>query len=265
MNIYVCIKQVHDPKLPIKLTADNASVASEESELVINPYDEFALETALSLKETLGKGTVTAVTMGPDRAQKALRSALAMGADEAVLLSDPAFVGSDCLGTARVLAAFFKTVQPDVIWMGKQAMDDDMAGVGQAVGELLGLPCVTEIKKWETAADGKSATVHREIEGGTEELSCSLPAVFTASKSEKEPRYPSLKGIMAAKKKPLKTLTAKDIGVDAATVGAGAARVKVRSLAFPESKRPGLRMLEGDVAAQVQAAVKIIREELKLI
>lgn len=266
MNIFVCTKQVPDTAQAVKIAPDGLSLATDGMEFVINPYDEYAIEEALLIKEKkAGAGTVTAVSVGPERVQKALRSALAMGADEAVRLWDPAFEGSDQQTTAKILAAFFKKTPFDIIFTGKQAVDDDTAVVCQALAEHLDLPHVTEVKFLELAADKKSVTVHREVEGGAEVLTCSLPAVFSTQKGLNTPRYASLKGIMAAKKKTLKTLAAGDLGIDAATVGAKASKVKVRKIAEPEAKKSGLRMISGDVPAQVAEAARILREELKVI
>lgn len=266
MKIFVCTKQVPDTAQAVKIAPDGLSLATDGMEFVINPYDEYAIEEALLIKEKkAGAGMVTLVSVGPERVQKALRSGLAMGADEAVQLWDPAFEGSDQPTVARILAAFFKKTPFDIIFTGKQAVDDDTAVVTQALAEHLGLPHVTEVKFFELAADKKSATVHREIEGGTEVLTCTLPAVFSAQKGLNIPRYASLKGIMAAKKKTLRTLAAGDLGLDPATVGAKASKVKVRKIAEPEAKKGGLRMIPGDVTAQVVEAARILREELKVI
>jgi electron transfer flavoprotein beta subunit len=265
MNIYVCIKQVPDTSLPVKIDAAGTGIDLTDMKFIINPYDEYAIEESLKIKERLGRGTVTLVTVGGERCQATLRSGLAMGCDEAVQLTDPLFEGSDPLTIARILAAFFKTQSADLIWTGKQAVDDDCAVVAQAMAEYLDLPHVCEVKQLELADDLKSATVHREIEGGAEVLTCHLPAVLSAQKGLNTPRYASLKGIMTSKKKTLRVLRAIDLGLGAATVGPQARKVKLRQLAYPESKRGGLRMLEGDLQAQVASAVKILHEELKII
>ena len=266
MNVFVCTKQVPDTAQAVKIAADGLSLATDGMEFVISPYDEYAIEEALLIKEKkAGAGMVTLVSVGPERVQKALRSGLAMGADEAVQLWDPAFEGSDPLTIAKILAAFFKTVQFDMIFTGKQAVDDDSGVVAQALAEHLNLPHVTEVQFLELAADKKSVTVHREVEGGSEVLTCQLPAVFSAQKGLNTPRYASLKGIMAAKKKTLKTLAAGDIAIDPATVGAKASKMKLRKISEPEAKKGGLRMLSGDLAQQVTEAARILREELKVI
>jgi electron transfer flavoprotein beta subunit len=265
MNIFVCTKQVPDTSQPVKLTADGSGVVTDGVEFVISPYDEYAIEESLLIKERLGRGAVTLVTVGPERCQKALRSGLALGADEAVHINDPSFEGSDPMTTARILAAFFSKNPADLIWTGKQAVDDDSAIVPQALAEFLGLPHVSEVKKLELSADAKTATVHREIEGGSEILTCPLPAVFSAQKGLNQPRYASLKGIMNAKKKPIKAVSAADLGLAANTVGTQGNKVRVVQLAYPEAKKGGLRMLSGDVAAQVAEAARILKEELKVI
>jgi len=265
MNIFVCIKQVPETSQSVKIGPDGASIVEDGLKMVINPYDEYALEESLRIKERLGKGTVTVVTVGPQRCQEALRNGLSLGADEVVHLCDPAFDGSDPLAIARILAAFLKTQQPGLIWAGKQAVDDDCAMVPQALSELLGLPLVSEVKKVEFTADAAAITAHREVEGGVEVVSCPLPAVLTAQKGLNELRYASLKGIMASKKKPIKVLAAKDLGLDPATVGRPGAKVRIRKIEYPPARQGTVRLLTGDVAAQVAEAARIIREDLKLV
>lgn len=265
MNIFVCIKQVPDTAAPVKLAADGSAVLTEGIEFVISPYDEYAIEEALATKQKLGKGTVTLVTVGPERCQKALRTGLALGADEAVHLNDPLFEGSDPAGVAKIIAAYLAKQTCDLVWTGKQAVDDDSGMVAQAVAEALNMPHVCEVKKFELAADGATANLEREVEGGSELLTCKLPAVLSAQKGLNEPRYASLKGIMAAKKKNIISVSASDLGLTASDVGPAGCRVKVRKLAYPEEKKGGLRLLQGDVAAQASEAVKILRDELKVI
>jgi len=265
MNIFVCIKQVPETSQSVKIDPEGTAISLDGLEFVINPFDEYAIEEALRIKERFHEGKVTLVTMGPERCQKALRSGLAMGADDAVQLSDPLFDGSDPLTTARILAAFLKTQEFGLVLAGKQAVDDDSSMVPQALAEYLGVPHVCTVKKLELADDKKSATAHREIDGGTEVVTCRLPAVFSAEKGLNEPRYESLKGKMAAKKKQIRSVSAAELGLDPAKVGPRAATVKVCKLSYPEVKQGGVRMIEGDLAGQVAETTKILREGLKVI
>ena len=217
MKILVCVKQVPDTAALIRVTPDGTGIATAGLPLVLNPYDEFALEEALRIRERQGGGEVTVVSMGPESAKEVLRTALALGADRAILLSDPAFEGSDSYATAFLLARAIRRepIAFDLILCGKEAVDDGAAAVGPAVAELLDLPHVSVITKLEISSDGKGATAHRQVEGACEVVEVSLPAVVTAQKGLNEPRYPTVKGIMGAKKKEMTILTASDLGVGA--------------------------------------------------
>lgn len=199
MKSIVCIKRVPDSATRIRIAPDRTSIDPEGVKFIINPYDEIALEEALRLREAASAGSVTALLVGPDEAKETLRSALAMGADEAVLLKAEGTL--DGLAVARVLADEIREREFDLLFFGKQAIDDDNAQVPAMVAELLELPCVTVVVELEIQ-DGR-AVAKREVEGGHEVIEFSLPAVVAAQKGLNEPRYPSLKGIMAAKRKPL--------------------------------------------------------------
>ncbi|MBI3089296.1 MAG: electron transfer flavoprotein subunit beta/FixA family protein [Candidatus Tectomicrobia bacterium] len=263
MKIVVCMKQVPDSETQIKLAPDGGGVDLHDAQFVVNPYDEFALEEALRLKERFG-GEVTVVTMGGDKAKEALRTCLAMGADRGVHLNDPAFAGCDSLGTAGVLAAALRKLEYDLILCGKQAIDDDCMHVGPQLAELLDLPQVCVVNKLSVAEDGTSAVAHRQIEGGSEVVSVTFPAVITCQKGLNEPRYPSLKGIMGAKKKPLDEWRAGELGIDPASVGAGAAAVQIRQF-FPPPPRSAGRKIEGDPAHAAKELVRLLREEAKVV
>ena len=207
MNSIVCIKRVPDSGARIRVAADGSGIDDSGLKFLMNPYDEFALEEAIRLKEEAGEGTVTALTIGPSGATETLRNALAVGADDAVLLTaDPPLDG---LATARALADEIEGREFDLLFFGKQAIDDDNMQVPLMVAELLELPAATVVVELEVS-DGR-AVAHREVEGGHEIVEFELPGVIGAQKGLNEPRYANLKGIMAAKKKPLEE---KDLELD---------------------------------------------------
>ncbi len=269
MNIIACIKQVPASDAAIKIAADEKTIDLSEMEkqspefLIVNPYDEFAVEEAVRTKEKFG-GEVTVITMGSDKAVKALRTCLAMGADKAVLLKDPAFDGADSYTTALVLSEAIKKLQYDVIFFGKQAIDDDLAAVGIYVAELLGLPHVGLINKLEIDAANKKAVAQRPIEGGIEKIETTLPAVFTCQKGLNEPRYASLPGIMKAKSKPLQEMNLSALGLKAEDAGKNGAKIKIERVTFPP-KRSGGKKIEGEPAQAVKELVRLLKEEAKVL
>jgi len=214
----VCIKRVPDSEARIRVAGDGVGIDPAGVKYVMNPYDEIALEEALRLKEKAGDGLVTVLSVGPEESKEILRTALAMGADEAVLLASPE--SADGLVIARALAEEIGDREYDLILFGKQAIDDDNMQVPAMVAELLRVPCASVVVKLQV--EGRHVVAHREIEGGHEIVEFDLPAVIGAQKGLNEPRYPSLKGIMAAKKKPLEV---KEIGL---------AEPKVRIVALQE-------------------------------
>jgi electron transfer flavoprotein beta subunit len=262
MNIIVFIKQVPDTATRIKIAPDGKKIDEADITWIISPYDEYAIEEALKIKESKGTGKVTVVSLGPDRAATSLRNALAMGADEAIHLQDPAFEGSDTFGTAKILSAAVQNRPYDLLFFGKMGVGMDQSQVPAMVAELLNLPLVTQIAKLEIG-EGK-AVVHREIEGATEKVECSLPAVLAAEKGLNEPRYPSLKGIMAAKKKPLEVLNAATLGVNPEEVGSQGSKVTLVSLALPPARQGG-KILQGDAQETAAQLVKLLHEEAKVI
>jgi electron transfer flavoprotein beta subunit len=205
MEIVVCVKRVPATDSKVKVGADGRSIDPAGVEFVLNPYDEFALEQALKTKEQLGAGSVTVVTLGNADAQKELRSCLAMGADKAVLLDDGGR-SRDAYATAVAVAAWLKSVPHDVVFCGKQAVDNDDGQFPPRLAALLGLPCVTEVAVLELK-DG-IFRAERDIEGAREVVRCPTPCVVSTHKGLNEPRSATLKGIMAAKKKPLETVAA---------------------------------------------------------
>ena len=264
MNIIACIKQVPDTETQIKIDPAGKSIVKDDIKWVMNPYDEFAVEEALRLKEKFG-GEVTVVGLGPKRVTESLRTALAMGADKAVLISDPALDGSDSLATAKALAAAIKGLEYDIILAGQRGVDEDSGIVGSALADMLGIPSISLAVKLEVAEDGKSAKVNRPIEGQTLVIETSLPALITAQKGLNEPRYASLPGIMKAKKKPLDEKTVADLGIDASEVGEGARKLTIIQLTPPPQRAAG-KIVDGETPEEKAAALaKLLRQEAKVI
>ena len=263
MNVIVCMKQVPDTEALIKVKSDGSGISTEEIKYVMNPYCEFAVEEALRIKEKFG-GQAVLVTLGPQKAVEALRTGLAMGADRAIHLNDPAFERADGLSTARALAEAIKKEPFDLILCGKQAVDDDMAQVGPSLAEFLNLPHVTLITKLEIGADQKKAKVTREVDGGKEVIEVALPAVFTCQKGLNEPRYASLPGIMKAKKKEVKPINLAALGLPADQVGAAGAKTKILKYLPPPSRPPG-KIVPGEVLEAAKNLVRLLREEAKAI
>ena len=265
MEILVCLKQVPDTEADIRPTGDKTAIDYTGIKFIINVYDEYAVEEALRIKERLGEGKVTICCLGPERATEAIRTALAMGADEAVHLDDEAFQGGDAYATAKALAKAIEGMQYDLILCGKQAIDDDLSQVGSMLAEFLGLPVVTGVVKVDLSEDKKRATVHRLVEGGVDVLEVPLPAVLTATKGLNEPRYPSLPGIMKAKKKPLKAVKLADLGLKEEEVGEKGALTKVQSYSLPPMRKEG-KIVEGETPEEKAANLaKLLREEAKVI
>jgi electron transfer flavoprotein beta subunit len=250
MKIAVCIKRVPDSETRVKIGADGKSIDEAGVKFILNPYDEFAVEEALQRREKAGDGEVAVICLGPAAAQETIRTALAMGADRGVLLQTDA-VPADGFVTAQALAAELKTGAWDLILFGKMAIDDYNQQVGPMVAELLGLPCVTAVAHLEI--DGAKGVAEREIEGGIEVVEFPLPAVITADKGLNEPRYPALKGIMAAKKKPLE--------VKAVQFAAGG--IEVVALTPPPERKAG--KIVGEGAGAVPELVRLLREEAKVL
>ena len=264
MNVVVCVKQVPDTESVIKIKPDGSEIITDDLKYVMNPYDEFGVEEALKVKEKMG-GTVTILCMGPSRSVETIRTGLAMGADKAVHLDDPSLEGGDSFATATSLAAALKGMEYDLIFCGKQAVDDDSSQVGQMLAEMLGLPHVSLIQKLEIADDKKSATVHSQVEGGMAILDVSLPAVLTTQKGLNEPRYASLPGIMKAKKKPLETKDAAALGLSSDSVGCAGSKTMITKMTPPPQRAAG-KVVEGEGPQEtVPKLVKLLREEAKII
>lgn len=249
MKIFVCVKRVPDTEARIRIGADGKSIDPAGIKFIISPYDEYALEAALRLKEAQGEGEITVVSVGEPAAGEQLRSALAVGADAAVLLKGAPTM--DGLATAKALAAELQAGGAELILCGMRAVDDDQQQVGPMLAELLDLPCVTAVT--EFTVEGGVVVCQREVEGGVEVVEAPLPAVVTTTKGEHEPRYPSLKGIMAAKKKPLVEKEAQ----------LGPSRIEVLAL-VPPPERPAGRIV-GEGAAAVPELVRVLREQARVL
>ncbi|MDR3049044.1 MAG: electron transfer flavoprotein subunit beta/FixA family protein [Elusimicrobiota bacterium] len=261
MNIIVCIKQVPNTT-DVQIDKETGRLKREGVESIINPFDEFAVEEAVKLKEKLG-GKVTAITMGPPQADSALREAISRGADEGILVSDRAFGGADTLATSYALSCAIKQIGAyDVIFCGKQATDGDTAQVGPAIAEQLGISHVAYIKKIEDIND-KSAKVQRLMEDGYDVIETKFPVLFTVVKEINTPRIASLKGKMAAKKAVIKTLDASNIGADIQKIGLNGSPTQVMKI-FTPPQRAGGEKFSGD-PQQVAASIVQKLSEIGII
>ena len=263
MNILVCVKQVPDTAIAIKLDAEQKSIDRSEITYVVNPFDEYAIEAGLQLKEKYG-GEVTLVTMGPDRADEALRTGLAMGADKGVHISDPALEGSDTLVTAKVLATAIKGLPHDIVLCGKVATDDNTGQVGPALAELLGIPHISGATTLEVDDAAKKATATREIEGGLMRMEVPIPAVITAEKDLNAPRYPSLPGIMKAKAKPVDKKDVASLGMDPSSVGLAGSKIQPMGMSLPPEREAG-RIIEGEAEEAAKELARLLRAEVKIL
>jgi electron transfer flavoprotein beta subunit len=250
MNIVVLVKQVPDTWSERKLTDADHTLDREAADAVLDEINERAVEEALRIKEAQG-GEVTVISMGPNRATDAIRKALSMGADKAVHVTDEALHGSDAVQTAKVLAKAIGTVEGyDLVVAGNEATDGRAGAVPAMLAELLGLPQLTQARK--VSFDGSTVTVERETEEGLTTVQASLPAVVSVTEKINEPRYPSFKGIMAAKKKPVNTLTAADLGIDAGDAGLAGALTTVLEAAPKPPRTAGERVEdEGDGGTKI--------------
>jgi electron transfer flavoprotein beta subunit len=238
MKIAVCVKQVIDTEAEKKLDPTTWCVDRSVTS-ILNPYDEYAVEEALRIKEAHG-GEVVAVCMGPDKAEEAVRKALAMGADSAVMVSDPALAGSDAQATAYTLAEALKSFAWDLVLFGLRSTDGETGCVPAAVAERLGVPLLSALAKVEV--EGATLTVHRETDQGYVAYRCPTPAVLSVVKGINEPRYPSMKGIMGAKKKAVDKKDCATLGLDTARVGLAGSKTRVLSACAPEPRKAGVKV-----------------------
>jgi electron transfer flavoprotein beta subunit len=262
LNVLVFVKQVPDTETRIQIKDGQVDLSSVK--WVANPYDEFAIEEALRIKERLGAGKVTVVSLGPDRVKDAIKYALSLGADEGVHVKGDGVALDDPSCVATVLAAAARKIGFDLILTGKQGVDHDWSQAGVMLAERLDLPHVSVVVSLELDAAAKTGRAKREVEGGDEVVEFSLPAVITAQKGLNEPRYASLKGIMAVKKKTIPEWTLADLGVEAASVGPEAAGVRFLEFSLPPARAAG-KVLEGDPADTARELVRLLRQEAKVI
>jgi electron transfer flavoprotein beta subunit len=264
MRIAVCIKQVPNTEARLRVSRDGKWLEEEDLPFVTNENDSYALEEGLKLAEKTG-GEVVVFSLGPDRVKDALLKALAVGAARAVHLADPAFLGGDALATGRALAAAVKRESFDLVLTGSQSDDLRFGGTGSILAGHLGWPHVWLVMGVELEEGNRSARVTREMESGINEISrVQLPAVLEIQAGINHPRYASLKGIMAAKKKEIARVSPADLGLDAAQVGAAGSRLEVVSVSFPESGA-GAQMLEGDAKTAVASLVDKLRKEARVL
>ena len=257
MKILVCIKHVPDTEAKIKLGPDGKNLDPAGVKMIVSPFDEYALEEALLIKEAGGATEVVVLGAGDEGVQASLKQSLAMGADRAIHLNDPSLSGADALTRARALAAAIKLESPELVFTGKTGVGDDEGQVGPMLGELLDRPHAGAVS--ELSVSGTSFVAHRDIEGAIEIVEGTLPALIAWDKGAHAPRYPSLKGIMAAKKKPFEVKTPADLGL------AAAAPLVVReSLELPPPRAAG-RVLAGDAAETANELARLLREEAKVI
>jgi electron transfer flavoprotein beta subunit len=259
MNIVVCVKQVPDTGSERTLRAADSTLDREASDALINELDEYAIEEGLRLAEAHG-GEVTILSMGPPRASESIRKALSMGADKAVHLVDDGLAGSDALATSEAIAAVLGRIGFDLVILGSESTDARMGVLAALLAERLGVPQLSFASKVEI--DGHAIRIHRQADYGYDKVEASLPAVLSVVEKINEPRYPSFKGIMAAKKKPVETLSLADAGIDPARVGLAASGTEVVSFAMRPPRQAGTIVKdEGDggvKAAEFLAAQKFI-------
>lgn len=264
MRIAVCIKQVPDTEARLRVSKDGRWLDEEDLKYVINESDEYALEEGLRIAEKAG-GQVVVFSVGPERVKEALRKGLALGAEKAVHLADDAFQGGDALSTARALAAAIQKEGAELVLTGSQSDDVGYGSTGSMLAGFLGLPHAWLVMGLEVEEGGKTAKVTREMESGMNEIfRLSLPAVIEVQAGINQPRYASLKGIMAAKKKAIDSPGVADLGVDASQVGAAGARIEIVSVGFPESSK-GAEMIAGDAATAAKTLVEKLQKEARVL
>ena len=258
MKIVVCLKQVPDTN-EVKIDPKTGTLIREGVPSIINPDDKNALEESIVLKEKVG-GKVTVVSMGPPQAQDALREALAMGADEAILVSDRAFAGADTQATSYALAGALKNLEYDLIFAGRQAIDGDTAQVGPQIAEKLGIPQITYVEKVDVDGDGKTLTVQRAWEDGYEVAKIKTPCMLTAIKELNEPRYMSMNGIFEVFNKEVKVWSADDLDVDKSMLGLNGSCTKVKRSHTKEAKGAG-EIVNKPVKEAVTYSISKLREK----
>jgi electron transfer flavoprotein beta subunit len=255
LNIIICIKQVPDTA-EVKINPETGTLIREGVPSIINPFDMHAIEAGLQIKEKVG-GKVTILTMGPPQAENALRDAISMGGDEAILLTDRAFAGSDTWATSYILSSAISKLDADIIICGKQAIDGDTAQVGPEVAEFLNIPHISYIRRIEDITKS-SIKVQRLMDEGYDIVESTLPVLLTVVKELNEPRLPSLRGKMAAKKAEIKKWGLSDIQADENNLGLKGSPTQVKNIFAPEAKKDK-KMLEGTPEEQVDALIQEMR------
>ena len=259
MKVAVCVKQIPDPADPGALDPSTKTL-KRDMKLILDESDSYGVEMALQLVDAAGGGEVTLVSMAPNSEVNGLRTALAMGADNAILISDEALAGSDALGTAKVLAAAIARAEPDLVLAATESSDGYTGTVPEQIAELMGLPSVTFAKSIETTDSG--VNVQRQTEAGYDDVSCPMPCLVSVTAGVVEPRYPSFKGIMAAKSKPVDEVTIADLGIDAGSVGwAGAGQEIIAVEEAPAREAGEIIEDEGEAYQRIVAFL----EELKVV
>lgn len=249
MKMFVCIKQVPDPNTTVsKLDLNTKRLVRSGVSLVLDPGDESTISAAIKLRDTVGNSELTAISMGPATAQEAMRRALAMGVDRAILVTDPALAGSDAIGTARVLAAVLKKEGAELVFCSTESTDGYTGMVPAGIAEFLGLPQLTFAR--EIKIEGSKAVIKRVTPTGYKTVESPIPAVVTIASGSYEAIYPTMKGIMGAKKKPFSQLALKDLGIDAAQVGEAGARERVLTIGSAEARAAGQIVKDDGNAAQ---------------
>jgi electron transfer flavoprotein alpha/beta subunit len=255
VRIIVCIKQVPDTA-EVKINPETGTLIREGVPSIINPYDMHAIEAGLQIREKVG-GKITVITMGPPQAENALRDAISMGVDDALLLSDRAFAGSDTWATSYTLSKAIEKLGADIIICGKQAIDGDTAQVGPEVAEFLNIPHISYIRRIEDITQS-SIRVQRLMDEGYDVVESTLPVLLTVVKELNEPRFPSLKGKMAAKKAEIKKWGSSDIQADESSIGLKGSPTQVKNIFAPGVKKDR-KMLEGTPEEQVDALIKELK------
>ncbi len=262
MQILVCVKQVPDTEAKVVVAEDGVSITERDITFIMNPYDEFAVEAAVRIKEAAGDVTVSLVTVGPPRSDDALRLGLAMGADSATRVWDEALVGVDGAAVARVLDAVAHRTGFDLILCGRIAIDDAMGEVPLRLAARLGLPQANAVT--ELLVEGGSARARCEVEGGSQVVQLQLPALVTTQKGLNEPRYPAIPAIMKARRMPIEVLTPADLGLDAAEV-AGAGKKRVDGLGVPPARGAGRIIAADSPEDAARELARLLRDEAKVL